>query len=752
MRGPRSANGIAALRCRRAANVRVLPTCVGVLCRARHGRIAKNGTTHDGDGLLTGGLLEKARRLFWGHQLSRLVGLADTARDLRDYDKAAELYRRAAKALPSRIDLSVQHANMLKDAGRFDAAETVYLNALARTPHPAEIHLQLGHLHKLAGHRAPALDHYQMALALDPALQAALNELAEAGVVEYQVIATESRWRESAALDLAAGAAVELYGRLRMHFDVPPVQGGETTSFAVILVLDDACAQSLQDQITAVLAQSHVAWTLTVVCESRPSGSTAQPWPPDPRIRWTNPPAGKNAELRLANEIGADWTLFLDPCASPHPLALTWLAATAARCGCAAIFTDEEIATPSDPALLKPVLRQIADRYSIAEANLCGETIAVSKRALVNLAEDGDGAPDGEGRWPLFRALIGRQPVAHIPLPLFRRSALAPEPPAIRLPTQPPRAQPVAPGIGSDAALAVIIPTKNNSEDVRAFIDSLAALARAPERLEILVVNNGEAAGDDPILLALSHRPGVTVRDLVEPFNWSRFSNLGAAWTRAPVLVFANDDMLMLSNGWDESLLDLIARPDVGAAGAKLIYPDGALQHAGILFGWNGSVIHDGLYRQATSAAAHQRWQVTRTVSAVTGAFLATRRDVFEAMGGFDETNLAISYSDVDYALKVRSRGLDVVWTPHITAVHYESKTRGLDRLDLAKAARNEHERRCLEARWPGLFEVEPSLNPFWLQKTLPFRLLGVPSEARLWAYIESGARLHPWAVEPPAF
>jgi len=104
----------------------------------------------------------------------------------------------------------------------------------------------------------------------------------------------------------------------------------------------------------------------------------------------------------------------------------------------------------------------------------------------------------------------------------------------------------------------------------------------------------------------------------------------------------------------------------------------------------------------------------------------------------------------VDYGLKVRSQGLTVVWTPHITAVHYESKTRGLDRLDAAKAERNDRERRHLEARWPGVFEVEPSLNPFWLQETIPFRLLRVPTEARLWDYIERSARLQPWIVAPP--
>ena len=282
--------------------------------------------------------------------------------------------------------------------------------------------------------------------------------------------------------------------------------------------------------------------------------------------------------------------------------------------------------------------------------------------------------------------------MAHVPLPLLRRPADAAD--AVVIAPPKPAATPYAPSPAHAADLALIIPTKNNSADVLAFIDSLLAWARAPERLEILVINNGAPTQGDRVLAALNQRPQVTVRELNAPFNWSRFSNLGAAWTTAPNLVFANDDMVMLSEGWDQSLLGLVTRADVGAVGARLVYPDGTLQHAGILFAWKGSVIHDGLYRPSTSTEAHHRWQVTRAVSAVTGAFLATRRDLFDAVGGFDEANLAISYSDVDFALKVRSRGLNVVWTPHVTAIHYESKSRGLDRLDPAKAERNDRERR----------------------------------------------------------
>ena len=136
-------------------------------------------------------------------------------------------------------------------------------------------------------------------------------------------------------------------------------------------------------------------------------------------------------------------------------------------------------------------------------------------------------------------------------------------------------------------------------------------------------------------------------------------------------------------------------------------------------------------------------------MSAVTGAFLATRRTDFEAVGGFDEADLPVSYSDIDYALKQRTRGRRIVWTPMVSLYHYESKTRGLDHMDAAKAARSAAERRILEARWPGAMRIEPGcVNPLWYQASLPHRLLAMPSLERIWAYIERGASANPWAVD----
>ena len=127
--------------------------------------------------------------------------------------------------------------------------------------------------------------------------------------------------------------------------------------------------------------------------------------------------------------------------------------------------------------------------------------------------------------------------------------------------------------------------------------------------------------------------------------------------------------------------------------------------------------------------------QLTRAVGAVTGAFLATRRELFLAHGGFDEANLPVNYSDVDYALKLRASRLKILCTSEITAYHHESKSRGLDHLDPEKRARQASERAVIEQSWGAAMMADPSVNPVWHMATLPFRLVSAPSRSRLWAH-----------------
>jgi GT2 family glycosyltransferase len=296
------------------------------------------------------------------------------------------------------------------------------------------------------------------------------------------------------------------------------------------------------------------------------------------------------------------------------------------------------------------------------------------------------------------------------------------------------------------ATLLVIIPTRDNGVDLGHFVEGLRQHAEKPEALRLLIVDNGSRdAATLRILGVLSEQPWARVLNIDEPFNWARLNNCAVAASDAPLLVFANDDMAILSGGWDGHLRGLLDRSEIGAVGARLVYPDDTIQHAGILLGWEGADAHDGRYEALTDPGPGQRWHVSRAVSAVTGAFLALRREAFVAAGGLDEAALPVAYSDIDLCLKLRARGLKILWTPHITLRHFESKSRGFDHLDPEGAVRYAAERRHMVERWGRALQSDPGLNPFWHQATLPFRLLSMPSEARLWRHIRLCASANPW-------
>jgi O-antigen biosynthesis protein len=734
--------------------------------------------------------------------LDDVLNLADGLRDTGAFAKAAESYAEALSLAPQRTDIRVQLANMLKDSGQTERAERVYGDALNDDPKNADIHLQLGHLRKLSGRRAAALACYRRALELDPLNAAASLELAAAGEPGAQLALFDQQTRHGGAEALLAirtrldeiakqiteiratlpdaqanvAFPVEAYAELRRMFDCPaPLAPGTNLSIGVVLLADREPLDRLYAQISSVTAQRHNLWSLGVVgADPDRRAIVERAAARDSRIRWIPLAPGERLaerEIREAIDARTDWVLLMAAGAELHRHALLWIDAVAARTGASGVVTDEEAGCLDDFASdLHLCARHIVDRDSILEANVYGETIAVAAATLRDLARVGDAESVEEARARLLLALIHRYRVAHIPLPLIRVPAASPGEPQVRAAAQAAAVRahlvegdlmsltpsPWSPGglrvlrapRSADTRIAIIVPTKDNERDTEALVQSLLLLADRPAALEILILNNGRPARESSLLSKLAGGDVVSVMDVAEPFNWSRFNNLGAAATKAPLMIFANDDMLMLSQDWDQVVRSFLERDDVGALGARLLYPDDTVQHAGILFDWRGSAIHDGLYRPMNESGPARRWHLTRAVSAVTGAFLATRRSDFEAVGGFDETDLPVSYSDIDYALKQRALGRRVVWTPMVSLYHYESKTRGLDHLDAAKAARSTAERRILEARWPGVMRIEPSLNPLWYQASLPHRLLAMPSLERIWAYIERGALANPWAVD----
>ena len=165
------------------------------------------------------------------------------------------------------------------------------------------------------------------------------------------------------------------------------------------------------------------------------------------------------------------------------------------------------------------------------------------------------------------------------------------------------------------------------------------------------------------------------------PFNFSAINNFGATFAEGEHLLLLNNDIEILSPDFLRELLSYSQRPDVGAVGAKLYYPDDTIQHAGVLMGINGSAGHSHKSYPRTAVGDMYRLVTTQDYMAVTGACLMTKTALYRAFGGLDEEKFAVAYNDVDYCLKLWQKGLLNVYTPRAEAYHYESKSRGLDTL-----------------------------------------------------------------------
>lgn len=225
--------------------------------------------------------------------------------------------------------------------------------------------------------------------------------------------------------------------------------------------------------------------------------------------------------------------------------------------------------------------------------------------------------------------------------------------------------------------VSIIIPTRDNTPFLQRCIESIEASASYAD-YEILIVDN---ASEEPETLEYLSRTPHRVLPFREEFNYSRVNNFAVFHATGEYLLFLNDDTEALSSGWLEEMLGQAQRPGVGAVGARLVYPDGRIQHAGVLVGvgavWQpGVATHALQYFSADDPGYEGAAVLPRNYSAVTAACMMISRQVFEAAGGFDE-RLKTSFNDVDLCLKVRALGYRIVYTPLAELRHHESASRG---------------------------------------------------------------------------
>jgi glycosyltransferase involved in cell wall biosynthesis len=265
------------------------------------------------------------------------------------------------------------------------------------------------------------------------------------------------------------------------------------------------------------------------------------------------------------------------------------------------------------------------------------------------------------------------------------------------LPTQPP-------------LVSIIIPTHNAAALLRTCVASIFARTDyAP--YEIVIVNN---RSDDPATLALfgelTQEPNVHVIDYDAPFNFSAINNFAVRQARGDVLCLLNNDIEVITGRWLEEMVSHALRPEIGAVGAMLYYPNLTVQHAGAVLGLGGVANHAFLNHAHGTEGYMNRARLTQNYSAVTGACLAIRRAVFEQVGGFNETDLPIAFNDIDFCLRVHAAGYRNLWTPFAEFFHHESASRGKEDTP-EKQARFANEVAYMRRTWGPMLDHDPAYN-----------------------------------------
>nr|WP_284210265.1 glycosyltransferase family 2 protein [Methylorubrum aminovorans] len=256
----------------------------------------------------------------------------------------------------------------------------------------------------------------------------------------------------------------------------------------------------------------------------------------------------------------------------------------------------------------------------------------------------------------------------------------------------------------------MIIPSRDRLELIARVTEGVLEKTDYPA-IELVIVDNGST---EPAVLALYDRlradPRVRIEPHPHPFNFSAMVNAGARAAEGDILVLLNNDVAVLRPDWLDVLTAQAARPEVGAVGAKLLYEDGRLQHAGVVVGLGGEAGHILRRRPADTPGHLDRLTVAHEVSGVTAACLAVAREKYRAVGGFDEATFPIDFNDIDFCLRLGARGWKTMWTPHAVLSHLESVSRG--RPVGAARARFEREAAAFTERWRSVIRHDPFYHP----------------------------------------
>jgi GT2 family glycosyltransferase len=259
--------------------------------------------------------------------------------------------------------------------------------------------------------------------------------------------------------------------------------------------------------------------------------------------------------------------------------------------------------------------------------------------------------------------------------------------------------------------VSVIIPDKDRVGLLEICVDGVLNRTDYTD-IELLIVNNrSEKPETFRYFDSVRKDPRVRVLDYDAPFNYAALNNWAVRQAKGNLIAFLNNDTEVISKEWLSEMVSHALRPEVGAVGAKLYYPNDTIQHGGILVGIGGLAGHAHHTLPRKTEGYFGRAVLVQNLSAVTAACMVLRRKVFEDIGGFDTESFSVAFNDVDLCLRIGARGYRIVWTPYAELYHHESASVGLPE-EPQRRELFERESEFLRERWREVIEHDPAYNP----------------------------------------
>jgi len=500
----------------------------------------------------------------------------------------------------------------------------------------------------------------------------------------------------------------------------------------------------LRAAIDSVLAQVYPDFELVIADDCSPDPQVraiVQEYARrDPRVRLVERETNGGISAATNSAIDAatgEWLVFMDHDDTLVEWALLHVALTLNdRPGAQLLYSDEDKLADGE-RLHSPYFKTDFDPLLLLGQNYVCHLTTVRRDLVARLGglrSEFDGSQD----WDLVlrvSEVVAREDVVHIPLVLYHwrshegstSQTSAAKPWALDAGRRAVAAALVRRGVDAEVAdvggtgfaevrfalatpapvVSILIPTRDGTYIERC-VDSVLARTEYPD-FEVVIIDNGSVAASTRQLF---ERLGDRVRVLRDdrPFNYSALHNAAVPQTRGEVIVMLNDDTEVLEGHWLTAMVAQLSQSGVGAVGARLIYPDGRVQHAGVVLGPNALAGHVGQFQSRHDRGYFGRMALASEFQACTAACLAIRRSTWDAVGGFDE-DLRVAFNDIDFCLRVREAGEQVTYTPRAELVHYESATRGDDQTGEAYV-RFMGEVLWMRDRWGLQILHDPYYNP----------------------------------------